>query len=85
VGTALTHQVWDCRNRGALPALGGNGLRLSHPDGSTPSAYERIAAYKTELAPYKVANAVRFMKEIPRNVAGKVMKRTLRETSEKEI
>lgn len=81
MGTALTHHVWET----ALislpdPRWEETACAYLHPDRSTPSAYEVIAAYKTELAPHQVANAVRFMNEIPRDVVGKVLKRPLRET-----
>ena len=53
-------------------------------DGSAPSPEEVIAACKNRLAPHKVPKAVRYIDEIPRNVAGKVLKRVLRETWESE-
>ncbi|HVE91777.1 MAG TPA: long-chain fatty acid--CoA ligase [Actinomycetota bacterium] len=46
--------------------------------GADPTAEELIAFCRTRLAPYKVPSIVDFTDRIPRNAAGKVLRRTLR-------
>ncbi|WP_022975943.1 acyl-CoA synthetase [Nevskia ramosa] len=47
-------------------------------DGATVTAEELIAHSKTTLAPYKVPKQVIFVDNLPRNTAGKILKRDLR-------
>ncbi len=49
------------------------------PDGEAPDAETVLALCRERLAPHKVPKHVRYIDEIPRNVAGKVLKRVLRE------
>lgn len=44
-----------------------------------PAETDLLAACRDRLAPHKVPKAIRFIDEIPRNVAGKVLKRDLRD------
>lgn len=47
--------------------------------GADATEEELIAHCRARLAPYKVPSVVEFRKEIPRNAAGKVLRRTLRD------
>ena len=47
-------------------------------DGASVTAEELIAHSKTTLAPYKVPKQVIFVDNLPRNTAGKILKRDLR-------
>lgn len=49
-----------------------------HPD-HTPSEDEIIAHARTVIAPFKVPKRVFFVEELPRNTAGKILKRVLRD------
>ena len=48
-------------------------------DTQRPPEDSLLAACREKLAPHKVPKAIRFIDTIPRNVAGKVMKRELRD------
>lgn len=52
------------------------------PEGTAPDPEVVLAACRARLAPYKVPKEVRYIHEIPRNVAGKVLKRVLRDMAE---
>ena len=55
------------------------GLAIVVREADTPTAEDIIAHTKTNLAKFKVPKSVTFIDELPRNAAGKVLKRELRE------
>ncbi|MFC5721748.1 AMP-binding protein [Streptomyces gamaensis] len=61
----------------------GKAFAVRRPGSRSPSAGELLAWARREMAGYKVPREVEFVPELPRNAAGKVLKRRLRQGVER--
>jgi long-chain acyl-CoA synthetase len=73
--------VGDCAVVGTHDARSGEAVRaivVSDPPGESVTEEEIFEFCRRSLAPYKVPASIEFVSEIPRNAAGKVLRRALR-------
>ena len=68
IGTGLSDEEWGHRVVAAVVMRGG----------ARPNAEALLAFCRERLAPYKVPKELRFVANLPRNAAGKLLRRELR-------